>query len=600
MKNGPDCFGLRATRRALPSEKGFKAILREEKATGAKAKIGRSKKESSSILHAAAYFVQQHTLEPAAYLKYEVPGNILEVCGRILQVCGPDSILEVCGRGPGPPNTFVLVINSLSCNNIQESGPYNCYQSLSAHSVKLATDFFDSKDILKQKFNMINHVRGENLEAQINRFTQLMTKMKSAEIELAKGEINKRLLISLPITWNFNCTAIKRTKDMYQTSLSELISILYSYDMDDKQCHLNHISSMDVSEIVEASTSTSGESKALVSQQDWSDKVQDLKVKQHHDFVVEVTDTEVIKDLCSAICVEKVNRYEHDNDILNQEITKLRYSNSEHKRLERVFNDTIEASKNDFSKHEMDFSNKECLYRDALKRIDDLSLKLNNAVTQLANIKLTIEKIEHSRSVVYDMIVSQVRKKGNPGIGYHAVEHPFNGNFTLMPSIQHEDVEMEYGVGCKPDQPSSSKQSMSMIASPVLECVNVTNQSKSCAVTGLVEGIVEECGSDEEEDGCIFESKSASFKKNCLVFKMVTSQRATQREKYYSKPMKVEKPKAMKNKHPKVKPSDNDWNAAKNKQKVFRTAKEDCQQPMISMKDTVTNGTLCFEDDINV
>ncbi|KAI3744916.1 hypothetical protein L1987_58014 [Smallanthus sonchifolius] len=55
----------------------------------------------------AAYFVQQHTscssiLHPVAYLKYAVPGRIL----------------EVCGPGPGPPNTFVFVINSLSCNSI--------------------------------------------------------------------------------------------------------------------------------------------------------------------------------------------------------------------------------------------------------------------------------------------------------------------------------------------------------------------------------------------------------------------------------------------------------------------------------------------------
>ncbi|KAI3744915.1 hypothetical protein L1987_58013 [Smallanthus sonchifolius] len=256
--------------------------------------------------------------------------------------------------------------------------------------------------------------------------------------------------------------------------------------------------------IVEASTSTSGESKALVSQQDRSDKVQDLEVKQHHAFVVEVTDIELIKDLCSAICIEKVNRYKHDNDILNQEITKLRYSNSEHKRLEKVFKDTIESSKNDFSKPEMDFSNKECLYHDALKRIDDLSLKLNDVVIQLANTKLTIEKIEHSRSVVYDMIDCQVRKKGNPGIGYHAVEHPFNGNFTSTPSVQQEDVEMELGIGRKPD--------------PTVEYVNVTNPSKSCAVTGLVEGIVEECGSDEEEDGRIFESKFASFKNKLSCF----------------------------------------------------------------------------------
>ncbi|MFS7955456.1 putative transcription factor interactor and regulator CCHC(Zn) family [Helianthus anomalus] len=40
------------------------------------------------------------------------------------------------------------------------------------------------------------------------------------------------------------------------------------------------------------------------------------------------------------------------------------------------------------------------------------------------------------------------------------------------------------------------------------------------------------------------------------------NQRITSRDRSYSKPMKVEKPKAMMNKHPKVKPSFRDWNAA--------------------------------------
>ncbi|KAD3067019.1 hypothetical protein E3N88_34899 [Mikania micrantha] len=102
------------------------------------------------------------------------------------------------------------------------------------------------KDMLRQRFNMFNHIKGESLEAQLNRFTHLMTEMTSSGIEMTKGEVNKKLLNSLPYTWNSNCTTIKRTKDMYKTSLSELISIINSYDMDDKQRALNHASSMGI------------------------------------------------------------------------------------------------------------------------------------------------------------------------------------------------------------------------------------------------------------------------------------------------------------------------------------------------------------------
>ncbi|KAC9670495.1 hypothetical protein E3N88_45417 [Mikania micrantha] len=102
------------------------------------------------------------------------------------------------------------------------------------------------KDMLRQRFNMFNHIKGESLEAQLNRFTHLMTEMTSDGIEMSKGDVNKKLLNSLPYNWNSNCTTIKRTKDMYKTSLSELISIINSYDMDDKQRALNHASSMGI------------------------------------------------------------------------------------------------------------------------------------------------------------------------------------------------------------------------------------------------------------------------------------------------------------------------------------------------------------------
>ncbi|KAL8257368.1 hypothetical protein R6Q59_029409 [Mikania micrantha] len=90
------------------------------------------------------------------------------------------------------------------------------------------------------------HIKGESLEAQLNRFTHLMTEMTSAGIEMSKGEVNKKLLNSLPYNWNSNCTTIKRTKDMYKTSLSELISIINSYDMDHKQRSFKHASSMGI------------------------------------------------------------------------------------------------------------------------------------------------------------------------------------------------------------------------------------------------------------------------------------------------------------------------------------------------------------------
>ena len=50
------------------------------------------------------------------------------------------------------------------------------------------------QDLLRQRFNMFNHVLGESLEIQLQRFITLMTEMSSAGIVLPKIEVNKKLL----------------------------------------------------------------------------------------------------------------------------------------------------------------------------------------------------------------------------------------------------------------------------------------------------------------------------------------------------------------------------------------------------------------------
>ncbi|KAD5960539.1 hypothetical protein E3N88_12011 [Mikania micrantha] len=102
------------------------------------------------------------------------------------------------------------------------------------------------RDMLNQRFNMFNHVLGESLETQLQRFVCLITEMRGAEIFLSNGEINKKLLNSLPRSWDMNVALIKKTKDLYRISLIELISIIKSYDMDDKQRTMNHNSSLSV------------------------------------------------------------------------------------------------------------------------------------------------------------------------------------------------------------------------------------------------------------------------------------------------------------------------------------------------------------------
>lgn len=82
------------------------------------------------------------------------------------------------------------------------------------------------KEMLNKEFNMFNHIHGESIESIIDRFEELNRKMRRASIICEVGEINTEMLNSLPYSWNENVTTIKWTKNMYETSLTNLTSII--------------------------------------------------------------------------------------------------------------------------------------------------------------------------------------------------------------------------------------------------------------------------------------------------------------------------------------------------------------------------------------
>ena len=82
------------------------------------------------------------------------------------------------------------------------------------------------QDMLKQNFNIFDYIPGETLETQLQRFTTLTTEMHIAGIFLTKSEINKKLLNSLPKSWDMNVAIIKKTKDLNHLSLADVIQEL--------------------------------------------------------------------------------------------------------------------------------------------------------------------------------------------------------------------------------------------------------------------------------------------------------------------------------------------------------------------------------------
>ncbi|KAI3690680.1 hypothetical protein L2E82_48883 [Cichorium intybus] len=99
------------------------------------------------------------------------------------------------------------------------------------------------QDLLRQRFNLFNYVLGETLEAQLQCFITLNTEMTTVGITLSKIEVNKKLLNSLPRSRDMNMTVIKKTRDLSKLSLYEIMAIIKSCDMDDKQNEINHVTS---------------------------------------------------------------------------------------------------------------------------------------------------------------------------------------------------------------------------------------------------------------------------------------------------------------------------------------------------------------------
>ena len=90
---------------------------------------------------------------------------------------------------------------------------------------------------------MFNHVLGETLENKLQRFITLTTKMSYAGVMVTRSEINKKLLNSLPKSWDMNVSVIKKTKDLNRLSLAEMMAIIKACDLDDKQREINHVNS---------------------------------------------------------------------------------------------------------------------------------------------------------------------------------------------------------------------------------------------------------------------------------------------------------------------------------------------------------------------
>lgn len=117
--------------------------------------------------------------------------------------------------------------NFKECKSVKEL--WNAMEIRYGGSFKLKES---KKDRLKKQYELFEYVKGENLSEQVNRFTLLISELKSMDVEYKESDICKKLLGSLPYKWHVQVMIIKRTRGVSSMNLEQLIGVLQSYEMD--------------------------------------------------------------------------------------------------------------------------------------------------------------------------------------------------------------------------------------------------------------------------------------------------------------------------------------------------------------------------------
>ncbi|KAJ0448317.1 hypothetical protein HanLR1_Chr17g0673931 [Helianthus annuus] len=122
------------------------------------------------------------------------------------------------------------------------------------------------RNLLQQNFNNFNHIFGETVDNQIQRFVKLVTQMQMEEIHTSNASTNRQLLNALPKSWDHHVAMIKKTKDLARCTVSEMISHIKACELDDKQRETNYKNSMLAAGFSIAPTSSNNNNTALLSQ----------------------------------------------------------------------------------------------------------------------------------------------------------------------------------------------------------------------------------------------------------------------------------------------------------------------------------------------
>ncbi|MFS8034182.1 hypothetical protein Hanom_Chr17g01578231 [Helianthus anomalus] len=207
-------------------------------------------------------------------------------------------------------------------------------------------------DVINRHLESFRYCPGKSVEALIDRFAELLTDMKKAEIMVTSHMSNKRLL-----------------------DPDELISLMRSYDNADKQS--THINPSDAV-CSPTPTPTTPLPAAVCS------STSDAGI-QIHNFTPTIKEVCVDDIFCTPKCREKVKGFKEQADSLVMQLQYTRSNNYEIKKKLNGYKDMVEAQKLDTRKVHNDLSEANCRYLHFKELSEKLTIELDNLKSTFEN-----------------------------------------------------------------------------------------------------------------------------------------------------------------------------------------------------------------------
>jgi hypothetical protein len=213
----------------------------------------------------------------------------------------------------------------------------------------------------------------------------------------------------------------------------------------------------------------SSTSTALVTQDglgfDWSFQADEVVTNQalmaHADEDTKANDdipNEVQTNLCSASCLKQVKEYREHNKLVCDKLHKLEELKRNYERVFENLENQIRAYVENETKYSDEIAIANWKKNNALKKVGELEIKLEEIKIENDQIRLTIKKYEHASKTVDDILKAQVHGNSKTGIGYNTVAPPFNQNY-IPPKVDvdneiiDEEIEMEADLRGKTVEP---------------------------------------------------------------------------------------------------------------------------------------------------